>query len=237
MGKKVVKEVPTPKKKQPKTLKGGTETLIKPIVKTFGTIQEALTAYVWQYDDPLGKSQPRMIETLAEFGLKPEDVTEIGIKSALATQREAVQRNFDEYNRAPGAKPFFASFGVHHSTTGGFSRTTPPATLSPVSSPLMPAAPLVSPRGEIAQDAAPQRKERGPRPKGLGIIGTIVDALQKASKKKPVTIDDIHKVLIAAFPDRPPQGMRSTISSQVPNGLWKEKKIKVQTNGKGGFWI
>lgn len=237
------KEVPTPKKPA-KKLKGGTESLTPIAIKSFPTVQEALNAYVGRYDDPLTKSSPHRETTLAEYGLKPEDVTEIGIKSALATQREAIQRNFEQYNRSPGRKPFLAVFGNNRPQASGVfvrtDHTTPiPAPTVPHSLKIAPGTTISAPSPRIVEETRDKAiaTSRLARPKGKGVIATIIEVLESATKKKPATYAFIRDRLAKEFPDRPPAGMKSTVASQVPNGLWSEKKIKVQTDGRGGFWI
>lgn len=84
------------------------------------------------------------------------------------------------------------------------------------------------------------KKEKGEpaakKAKGAGIIGTIVAVLTKASAKKPVTKEEIHKVLQETYPEREAKGMLSTIHIQVPNRLRNDKKLNVQKSDKG-FWI
>lgn len=75
------------------------------------------------------------------------------------------------------------------------------------------------------------------KPRGVGVIATILECLRTASKKKPVSKEEILKRLIEAFPDRQPQAMKSTISSQIPSGLKVEKGIIVQGSNEKGWWV
>jgi hypothetical protein len=70
-----------------------------------------------------------------------------------------------------------------------------------------------------------------------GVITRIVELLRAATKKKPITKEEILADLVKQFPDRVPQAMKSTISSQVPSCLKTEKGLIVKTNGKGGYWL
>jgi hypothetical protein len=69
-----------------------------------------------------------------------------------------------------------------------------------------------------------------------GVVAKIVEVLKAASAKKPVTKDDILKVLVKEFPDRDPRAMKSTISSQVPSCLKTEKGLVCKSNAKG-WWL
>jgi translation initiation factor 1 (eIF-1/SUI1) len=65
------------------------------------------------------------------------------------------------------------------------------------------------------------KKESNPR-NGIGIIATIIENLQKKSLSK----DEIHQILVKKFPDRPADGMKSTISIQLgPTRLGSKFKL------------
>ncbi len=71
-----------------------------------------------------------------------------------------------------------------------------------------------------------------------GVIAKIVEVLRAASKKNPVTKDQLLKTLCETFPEREKDAMRGTVSSQVPNGLLKEKNLTVHhTADKSGWWL
>lgn len=83
-----------------------------------------------------------------------------------------------------------------------------------------------------------ENKERKPRAKKVGgVIATIVDCLKGASKKNPVSKEDIHKTLCKKFPDRSEESMLSTIRTQVPGKLKSDRELVVSTNGEGGYWL
>lgn len=70
-----------------------------------------------------------------------------------------------------------------------------------------------------------------------GVVARIVEILRAASKKKPVTKEEVLKRLVEAFPERSPQAMKSTVASQIPSCLRIEKGLIVETDKKGGFWL
>lgn len=86
-------------------------------------------------------------------------------------------------------------------------------------------------KGVKASGKGGEKKSSGPRK--VGVIATIIECLQQKHTSK----EDILKVLVKRFPDRPEAGMKSTISSQVPSGLWVEKKITVDKDKEGLYFI
>ena len=78
--------------------------------------------------------------------------------------------------------------------------------------------------------------EKKPIRKG-GVIATIVEILEAASEKKPITKEDILGKLIKKFPGKEPASMMSTIKTQVPSRLKLAKGIIVEKNNEGGWWI
>lgn len=80
-------------------------------------------------------------------------------------------------------------------------------------------------------------KEEKPKQQKPGVIKTIIGYLEAASKKKPITREEIVKRLTKEFPDREVKAMSSTVSSQVPGALLVEKGIKVSGEKTRGFWI
>jgi hypothetical protein len=72
---------------------------------------------------------------------------------------------------------------------------------------------------------------------GKGVIGTIVECLQNASKDKPVTKEQILKKLVKEFPDREEKGMKATINIQVPSRLNSEKDMGIVRHDDGGYYI
>lgn len=76
----------------------------------------------------------------------------------------------------------------------------------------------------------------GDKPKKVGVVATIVECLNKASKTKPVTKARVLEVLVERFPDRDPKGMKNTVSG-FTTWIPLEKKGTLETDGKGGFWM
>jgi hypothetical protein len=87
-----------------------------------------------------------------------------------------------------------------------------------------------------AKKAAPV--PRAGRYKKDGVIGTIINTLLGASKKKPVTKDQVVKILVKKFAKdgRTEAALRSTVNSQIPSGLRVEKNVEVQKN-ENGYWL
>lgn len=85
----------------------------------------------------------------------------------------------------------------------------------------------------LTKDAKPANVEKSEKPvikvkkganlrNGIGIIATIIENLQKKSLSK----DEIHQILVKKFPDRPADGMKSTISIQLgPTRLGSKFKL------------
>ncbi len=70
--------------------------------------------------------------------------------------------------------------------------------------------------------------------KKVGVITSILEIIQNSG---PISKEQILTKLIKRFPDRDEVGMTKTISAQVPNRLSKEKKVKIQKNNKGKYFI
>lgn len=74
-------------------------------------------------------------------------------------------------------------------------------------------------------------KEGGP-----GKIETIIKLLKAASKKNPITKDEILDELVKVFGEEDREKMKKTISLQVPTFLRSMKELDVQKNEEG-YWI
>lgn len=92
-----------------------------------------------------------------------------------------------------------------------------------------------SPARSAASGTSPQAVGR--KPLKRGVIAEIIACLRGASAKRPTTVDEILAHLVKEFPDRQPQAMRSTITSQIPSGLRVEKKLIVQGDKATGWWL
>lgn len=80
------------------------------------------------------------------------------------------------------------------------------------------------------------KKDVETKPNGRpGVIQTIYDYLCKRSERKPGTKEEVHQLLVEKFPDRSPDSMWTTVNTQVPSRLTKER-AKVLSNDKG-YWI
>jgi hypothetical protein len=67
----------------------------------------------------------------------------------------------------------------------------------------------------------------------VGIIETITDCL----RKKHCTKEQILARLVQKFPQRPADGMKRTVSIQVPTGLKTRKGLNVQKDAGGKYFI
>jgi hypothetical protein len=68
-----------------------------------------------------------------------------------------------------------------------------------------------------------------------GVIACIKEFLFEASESSPITKEEILVKLVARFPDRPADSMRSTVYQQVPNKL-RKAGFPVKKNGHG-YWL
>lgn len=82
-----------------------------------------------------------------------------------------------------------------------------------------------------------QKIQKAESKSGKGVIGTIVELLQGASKDKPITKETILKKLVKEFPDREEKGMKATINIQVPSRLNSEKEMGIVRHDDGGYYI
>ena len=94
--------------------------------------------------------------------------------------------------------------------------------------------------GKVSVKAKPKKGDKPAKKEKafakVGVIQTIIDSLKSASSKKPVSKEDIVKILVDKFPDREERAMKSTVSSQIPSGLRTEKGFEVEKNDKG-YWL
>ena len=72
--------------------------------------------------------------------------------------------------------------------------------------------------------------------KKTGVISSIIDLLNEATKENPISKEGLHKCLVEKFPDRSYAGMMATVSSQVPSRLISDKGLEVEKSANG-FWI
>ena len=92
-----------------------------------------------------------------------------------------------------------------------------------------------------AEKSKAKKKAAGAKKTGgikkVGVIAAIVEILTKATKKKPVTKEDILTLLEKQFPDRATTSMMGTINVQVPSRLKKEKDLNILNDGKGYYTV
>jgi hypothetical protein len=96
-----------------------------------------------------------------------------------------------------------------------FAGLSGPRELRPLMEKLLGVEPTKKP-----QKPAGAKKEK--KPKGPGVISTIVGCIEGAGKDG-VTKDEILAELIKTFPDREEKSMKNTVNVQVPNRINKEK--------------
>jgi hypothetical protein len=82
-----------------------------------------------------------------------------------------------------------------------------------------------------------KRPEKAGGKDGPGVIGSIIEFIQAASKKEPITKQEMADKLAKRFKDRDRDAMMKTINVQVPNRLNKDKKLNVVKHEKGGYYI
>jgi hypothetical protein len=75
------------------------------------------------------------------------------------------------------------------------------------------------------------------KPKGPGVIASVLEFLTEASAKAPVTKEDLVNRLAKRFPDRPKESMAKTVNVQVPGRLSREQGVNVVKAEDGGFYI
>lgn len=97
---------------------------------------------------------------------------------------------------------------------------------------------------EDEEDSVPVKKKGPPKKAGgqggPGIIASIVEFLQDATEKKPVSKSDILDKLCERFPDHERASMQKTVNVQVPNRIKADKGLDVRSAEKDGkklFWI
>lgn len=71
--------------------------------------------------------------------------------------------------------------------------------------------------------------------KKVGICQTILDALKRASIRRPITKDKIFDILVDKYPDRDPEKMRGTVDKFT---YWIPRRgVELMRNDRGGYWI
>lgn len=91
--------------------------------------------------------------------------------------------------------------------------------------------PVKPKKGKVKKKADSKPKAK----KGPGVIATIIELLQAATKKKPITKDAIRDELVERFPERDGESMMRTINVQVPNRIKSDKGLTVVKTDKGYY--
>lgn len=84
--------------------------------------------------------------------------------------------------------------------------------------------------------AAKAAKAKAPKGTGLPRVG-VLSTIQELLTKKFHTKDELVAALVAKFPDRAEDGLRTTVNCQIPNRMAKEKGVNITKNDKGAFKI
>jgi hypothetical protein len=97
------------------------------------------------------------------------------------------------------------------------------------------------PSKKAAAEKTKPEKEKGTKPRKVGVCATIRECLEKASKKSPATKEDILKVLVKRFgpgteADKPEAGMKSTVAG-FPSWAPSYFKVELGKDDEGGYWI
>jgi hypothetical protein len=69
-----------------------------------------------------------------------------------------------------------------------------------------------------------------------GVIATIFAIVQKATASKPMSREDVFAALVDAFPERDADALKSTVQTQLPSRISKERNVQIEKNEKG-YWI
>lgn len=70
--------------------------------------------------------------------------------------------------------------------------------------------------------------------KGPGVIASIAEFLAAGTKDVPITKAEIHAKMMKRFADRDAESTMTTINTQIPNKLTKEKGLNIKTVEKDG---
>jgi hypothetical protein len=89
--------------------------------------------------------------------------------------------------------------------------------------------------GKPAKDGGPGRGH-GDHTR-VGVVDSIVEFLQDAGPKKPLTKKDVLDKLAKRFGEDRRDSMWNTVSSQIPNRIKREKNITVHGDKQTGFYI
>lgn len=83
----------------------------------------------------------------------------------------------------------------------------------------------------------PQEEDKPKKEKRPGVTSTMIEELRKASKKNPMTKEDILDVMIDKFPDKDMRALMTTISARLSD-LPKRYGVEgLRKNKKNQYWI
>ena len=83
-------------------------------------------------------------------------------------------------------------------------------------------------------------KANGTTDKGPGVIASIIEFVQAANAKLPITKSALRAKLLKRFPERGEVALGRTINCQLPSRLTSEKGLTIktkQTDDGKGYWI
>lgn len=126
----------------------------------------------------------------------------------------------------PAAAPTTANAGKKSGGSGG-GKPAPAADPAPKKKPAAKRAGGWKP----GDPPLPFDEARGP-----GVIRSLVDLLKAATPEKPLTKEKAVEELVAKFPDRKSEKIKTTVSNQIPSRLRIVRGIHVWSNA-GGYWI
>ena len=93
--------------------------------------------------------------------------------------------------------------------------------------------PPKEPAQESAVDKAPKKRQR----RSVGVVATIDRYIlgKLEAGELPVKVRDVHKALVAAFPDRDQDSLMSTVRTQIPHRACARLKLTFERVSPGVF--
>ena len=79
-------------------------------------------------------------------------------------------------------------------------------------------------------------KKAPAKSKGPGVIDSILEFLQGANSKVPLTKDQLVQKLAARFKDREATALKTTVNCQLGKRIEEARKVKLNSNDQG-YWI
>lgn len=179
-------------------------------------------------------SKARMVELL----------TAVGFKNAAKMKLSQLQQNAEKYGDIDGIDDVKIEDKqlnkLHNELVTAFDKKKEVQVVEEGADEKLAKATGSKGKGDKGEEKEEGTKKKGPQKaggeKGPGVIGTIIELLQKADENKPVSKDQILKELSKRFPDRDADGMKKTINIQLPTRIRKDKGFEVLKN-ENGYWI